>query len=117
MKIIANRVKPVLSKLISNTQMTFQKGRCIQESVLLMNEVLHSFRSKDYEEKGFVLEADLFKAFDTLSWTFLRGVLNSFVFPSSLVDLIMICATSSKLSIKLNDLAGSGYIKPERDLR
>jgi Reverse transcriptase (RNA-dependent DNA polymerase) len=40
MKVIANRVKPLLANLISTTQMTFLKERCIQESVLLMNEVL-----------------------------------------------------------------------------
>jgi Reverse transcriptase (RNA-dependent DNA polymerase) len=42
-KIIENRIKPLLPSLISNTQTTFQKGRSIQENVLIMAEVLHSF--------------------------------------------------------------------------
>jgi Reverse transcriptase (RNA-dependent DNA polymerase) len=57
MKLIANRIKPLLPKLVSHNQSAFLKGRSIQDNVLLMKEVMHSFRDSGYTEPAFVLKA------------------------------------------------------------
>jgi Reverse transcriptase (RNA-dependent DNA polymerase) len=102
MKVIASRVKPTLDALVSTTQMAFLKGRSIQDSVLLVGEVMQSFQDRNFTEEAFMLKADLFKDFDTLNWTFLHGVLVRFGFPTTLVTLIMRCVSSSRFIIKLN---------------
>jgi Reverse transcriptase (RNA-dependent DNA polymerase) len=79
-KIIANRVKPLLSGLVSNTQMVFLKGHSIQKNILLMTEVMHTFQKPDWMENAFALKADLFKVFDTLDWRFLYIALRKFDF-------------------------------------
>jgi Reverse transcriptase (RNA-dependent DNA polymerase) len=89
-KIIANRVKPLLPGLISTTQSAFQKGHNIQDNILLMKEVLHSFQSSDYKENSFALKADLFKAFDTIGWVFLKLVLQKMGFPQVLINLVVL---------------------------
>jgi Reverse transcriptase (RNA-dependent DNA polymerase) len=116
-KVVANRIKLILPRLISSTQTTFLKGRSIQENVLLMNEVVHSFRRTELKDKAFALKADLFKAFDTLDWRHLGAVLRKFGFPQLLTNLIFSCVTGSKFTIKLNDETGSGFIRPGRGLR
>jgi Reverse transcriptase (RNA-dependent DNA polymerase) len=113
-KIIANRVKPLLPDLISYTQTTFLKGRSIQENVLLLDEVLHSFQMVEFKTKAFTLKADLFKAFDTLGWRYLEKVLRKYNFPQQLTNLILSCVIGSKFSIKLNGVVGDGFIKPKR---
>jgi Reverse transcriptase (RNA-dependent DNA polymerase) len=97
--------------------MAFLKGISIQESVLLMYEVLYSFILKEYNESVFALKADLFKAFDILGWSFFRLVMQGFGFPLPLTNLIMSCVTCFKFSIKLNDVTSGGFIKPEWGLR
>jgi Reverse transcriptase (RNA-dependent DNA polymerase) len=49
-KIIANRIKPLLLKLISYTQTAFQMGRSIQENVLIMTAL---FSRNENERQGF----------------------------------------------------------------
>jgi Reverse transcriptase (RNA-dependent DNA polymerase) len=116
-KVIANRIKLILLRLISSTQTTFLKGRSIQENVLLMNEVVHSFGRTELKEKAFALKADLFKAFDTLDWRYLGAVLRKFGFPQPLTNLILSCVTGLKFTIKLNGETGGGFISPGRGLR
>jgi Reverse transcriptase (RNA-dependent DNA polymerase) len=83
-KLIANRVKPLLSTLVSPNQAAFLKGRSIQENVLLLQEVMHSFLDKEYKEKAFALKADLYKAFDCLNWNYLNVLLRELGFPNQL---------------------------------
>jgi Reverse transcriptase (RNA-dependent DNA polymerase) len=67
MKIIANRIKPWLSNLVTHHQSAFLKGMSIQENVLLMQEVMHSFQDTDFKDTTFALKADLFKVFDCVN--------------------------------------------------
>jgi Reverse transcriptase (RNA-dependent DNA polymerase) len=85
--------------------------------VLIMTEVVHSFHSAEWREHTFALKADLFKAFDTLDWRFLDTTLRKFNFPQQLITLILSCVTGSRFSIKLNGVAGDGFIMPGRGLR
>jgi Reverse transcriptase (RNA-dependent DNA polymerase) len=107
-----NRVKSLLPALISNTQSAFLKGRNIHDNVLLMKEVLHSFQSTKYMESAFALKADLFKAFDTIGWVYLRMTLQKLGFPKKLTNLIMSCVSGSKFIIKLNGADGNEFITP-----
>ena len=45
-KILANRVKPLLNKIASPLQGAFVIVRLINDNILLVHEIMHSFRKK-----------------------------------------------------------------------
>jgi len=68
-KILANRLKMVLEKIISKSQNAFIRGRQILDLVLFANEYLDiRIRSR---EPGVLCKLDLEKAYDHVYWDFL----------------------------------------------
>eukprot|EP00253_Pinus_taeda_P004149 PITA_04149 len=61
-KVIATRIKPILSRHISMEQFGFLNGRQIHEAIGTAQEVLHSVKQKN--KMGVVLKIDLSKAYD-----------------------------------------------------
>jgi Reverse transcriptase (RNA-dependent DNA polymerase) len=115
-KIITNRLQPLMQTVISKAQTAFIRGRSIRDSTILMQEVLHSFGSRAYKEKAFVLKADITKAFNTLEWSFIKHALAEINIPQKLSRLIMSCLSFSKITILING-KGGGFFKPTRGLR
>ena len=76
-KILANRLKKFLPKIISLIQSTFVPKRNIEDNTILAHELLHSFKSKRGKWGFMFLKLDMEKAFDKLEWTFLLSILES----------------------------------------
>ena len=72
-KVIAGRLKPFLDSGISQEQFGFLKDRQISEPIGIVQEVLHSIKSRNL--CAFVLKLDLSKAFDRVDWTYVRLIL------------------------------------------
>jgi hypothetical protein len=72
-KVLANRLKGVLEKVISKTQSAFLKGRQILDPILIVNETLDCrLRSK---EPSILCKMDVEKAYDHVNWDFLLYML------------------------------------------
>jgi hypothetical protein len=72
-KVLANKLKSVLEKVISKSQSAFIKGRQILDLILIANECLDSrIRSG---EPGVMCKMDLEKAYDHLNCDFLLYML------------------------------------------
>ncbi|XP_058776954.1 uncharacterized protein LOC131651303 [Vicia villosa] len=69
-KLLASRLKCVLGKIFSNNQTTFVLRRNIADGILMINEILDL--AKREKRSSVVLKVDFEKAYDSVSWNFLR---------------------------------------------
>ena len=89
-KILANRFKLLLGKMISPLQGGFVKGRHLVDNVIQVQEALqYSFQRK---EKGMLIKLDMKNVFDRVKLPFLYDVLLVFEFSSEFVNLIKACS-------------------------
>ncbi|GJW60133.1 putative RNA-directed DNA polymerase [Tanacetum coccineum] len=114
-KIIANRLKDSLQRLVSPNQSAFVPGRCISDNILLTQEIMHNYHL-DRGVPRCAFKVDIQKAYDTVDWNFLRVILIGFGFHERMIAWIMECVTTTSFSISIN---GSlhGYFKGKRGLR
>ena len=66
---IANRLKKVLNKLISETQTAFITGRFIGKNARIVYDIMHYLEEKN--QQGLLMLVDFQKAFDSISRDFL----------------------------------------------
>ena len=113
-KAIANRLKTVLSTLISYDQTGFLKGRSISENIRLIDGIL---RFSDLENiPGLLLFVDFEKAFDTLEWRFVENVFRYYNFRPSFIMWIKTFYNDIQNAI-FNNGWSSGFFNLERGVR
>lgn len=98
-KVIVNRLRPFMGNIISPNQAGFIAGRKATDNIIIANEVIHTIRKKKGKGGFMIAKMDLSKAYDKLSWVFIREVLVSTGFPPKLVGIIMSCVTSVSFEI------------------
>jgi hypothetical protein len=113
-KIIANRIKPILSRSLSEEQLGFLKGRQIQDAIGTTQECLHSIKMKKL--KALVLKLDLKKAYDCINWDYLRLILIQTGFGLQTTNWIMSCVSTSTFAVLLNGET-THFFKSGRGLR
>ncbi|XP_057870875.1 secreted RxLR effector protein 78-like [Cryptomeria japonica] len=97
---MAERLKKLLLKLISENQNGFTPGREISDSIILVSEVIHSMHKENLNEMAIKLDVE--KAYDRVLWNFLICVLKRFGFPSTWIKCIKQCISMVKFSILVN---------------
>lgn len=110
-KIIANRVRPILSKYISPEQFAFLQGSQIHEVVGTAQEILHSLHFKKI--KGMILKEDLSKAFDRANWLYIRMLLTHLGFSFDFIKWIMSCITNIPFNVIINGATSPFFILKE----
>lgn len=99
-KILAERLKSVISHVISPVQTAFIRGRSILDGPLIVNEVLSWL--KKHKKKAFILKVDFEKAFDSLNWSYLDSVLEQMNFGQIWRSWIQGCLKSAMISVLVN---------------
>lgn len=88
-KLLANRIKLLVEKIISPNQGSFVKGSHILDNVILVQEIIHS--SHQRQEQGMLIKLDMSNSFDRVRHSFLLQILSSFGFNSDFIKLIKAC--------------------------
>eukprot|EP00253_Pinus_taeda_P002123 PITA_02123 len=113
-KIIANRIRPILSKHILSEQFAFLEDHQIHEAIDTTQEAIHSIRS--HRLKGIILKIDLVKAFDRVNWLYIKMLLIHLGFPLLFTNWIMAIIYTPSYSLLINGFA-SPFFHVERGLR
>ena len=100
-KILVNRMKKYLPAIIGRNQSAFIPSRSITDNILMAQELVRGY-GRTILSLRCAIKVDLQKAFDTVSWKFIIGVLNVLKFPGLFVDWIRSCLTGSRFSISIN---------------
>ena len=99
-KILTNRLKKVLGKVISESQSAFLSDRFILDGPLVVNEIMDWLKKR--KKKAFLLKIDFEKAYDNVNWHFLISMMSQMGFPVRWCTWIKGILVSSRASILVN---------------
>ena len=111
---MANRLKPLILGLIFPEQSGFVERRQILDGIILTQEMIHSL--KQTKALGMLIKVDLVKAYDKVSWLFLKAMLKAFGFQHDWVRWICNLESSIFFSILINGAPTSTF-QASRGLR
>ena len=114
-KLLAGRLKDILSTCINHAQSAFLPGRLLLENVLLATEIIQGYHRKDIRPSA-MLKVDLRKAFDSIRWDFVIATLRAINLPEKFIGWIQECITTASFSISVNGQTG-GFFRSSKGLR
>ena len=94
---ITNRIKTVIDKLISRDQSSFISGRYNGDNTRIVYDLMQFVDEKNIP--GLLLLIDFEKAYDSLSWSFMKNVLKSFNFGPSIIKWISTFYNKTQVAI------------------
>lgn len=117
LKVLANRLKPILPFVISMNQSVFQASRVITDNILMAFETLHYMKHHQKDKLRFMaLKLDMSKAYNRVEWVYLENIMKKMGFDTKWVNLIMECISSVTYSVLING-EPTQTIHPSRGLR
>ncbi|KAL5580949.1 hypothetical protein UlMin_013391 [Ulmus minor] len=109
-KLLVDRLKPLLSRLICPTQGAFVSSRSIHDNSIIIQEVIHAMKRKRGSKGWMGLKIDLQKAYDRLSWHFIDKVLRAFGFHPTWIHRVITCISTVRMTLLLNGDPLSPYL-------
>jgi hypothetical protein len=102
-KCLANRLRPLLQDLISETQSAFIPGRMITDNATIAFECIHALQSGSKNAGKFcAYKLDLMKAYDRIDWNYLEATMRKIGFADQWVKWIMVCVSTVRFSTRFN---------------
>lgn len=116
-KVITNRLKPFMPKLVTENQRAFVMGRQIHDNILVVHEAFHYLKSRVSGGKyELAVKLDMNKAYDRVEWDFMKDVMLKLGFNAVWVDKIMMCISSVNFDLLLSGKSVAKF-NPKRGLR
>ena len=113
-KLLANRLKKVMSFIIDEGQSAFIEGRHLLQSAVIANEVVDEARRS--QKPCIVFKVDFEKAYNSVSWNFLVYMLRRLGFCTRWFQWIVGCLKSASVSVLVNGSPSTEF-SPKRGLR
>jgi len=113
-KLLANRLRKVVGKVVSESQSTFVQGRQILDGILIANELVDDAHMLKRELLMF--KEDFEKAYDSVDWRYLAEVMGKMNFSFVWRKWMMECVCSASASVLVNGSPTDEFIL-ERRLR
>ena len=117
-KVLASRLKSVISSIVNENQVAYVNNRFISESGGLISDILEIINSLDIE--GLLITVDIEKAFDSINHSFLMCVLEKFGFVNEFrkwMQILEILQMKNRESCTINGGKTTPYFKLERGTR
>ncbi|KAF3795612.1 LINE-1 retrotransposable element ORF2 protein [Nymphaea thermarum] len=103
-KFLSFRMKNYLQKVISKDEGAFLPGRSITENIIFAHECIHSLEGM--RKSNIYFKIDFSKAYDRVSWVFLKNALIDLGFSLPWVDRVMTCVSSAYFAILIDGALG-----------
>jgi Reverse transcriptase (RNA-dependent DNA polymerase) len=103
-KILAERIQPHLPALVQPTQTGFVKGRNIFKEFIYAQEIISA--AKRQKRQIALFKADIFKAFDSVSWDFIINCLRARGFSENWINWIKYLVLQGYSQVILNSVSG-----------
>ncbi|GJV35020.1 retrovirus-related pol polyprotein from transposon TNT 1-94 [Tanacetum coccineum] len=113
-KLLAQRVKKVVAKVIGEVQNAFIEGRSILDGVLIANETMQFLKKS--KRKGLIFKVDFEKAYDSIEWGYLLEIMKRMGFGDRWCKWVIACLSSSSISILVNGSPTKEFVM-ERGVR
>ncbi|RVW79110.1 LINE-1 retrotransposable element ORF2 protein [Vitis vinifera] len=112
-KVLANRLKKVIDKVVSHDQNAFVKGRQILDASLIANEVIDNWKKRG---QGVICKLDIEKAYDSINWQFLLKVMEKMGFGAKWLKWMWWCISTARFSVMVNGTP-AGFFPSSKGLR
>jgi exonuclease III len=113
-KSLADRCRNILPSIINKDQNGFVKGRQIGSNIIRIIDMIESCGEEKI--KGVMVNIDIEKAFDSISWNFLHKALDFFGFPMEFINWIKCLYKEGEVCVMNNGFT-SEFIKIGRGMR
>lgn len=113
-KLLVGRLKGVVGKLISKSQLTFIYNRNTLNRLLVVSKLVNFSRS--FKKDIFLFKVDFEKAFDSVSWEYFLYVIKHMNFGSKWISWINACVGTNSISTLING-SPTVHFQVERGLR
>ena len=107
---LAQRIKPLLTKIISSDQNGYIKNRYIGYNIRQIQDIIDY--AENFKVEGAILFLDFSKAFDSIEWDFIYQTLIKFGIQKSLLQWVMTMYSNIKGCI-----ANNGWISPMYEIQ
>lgn len=109
-KIIVNKLKPLLSDIISPNQVSSVPGQHITDYIFILQELMKRFTNTKGKKGYIAWKIDLSKACDRLSWRFVLDILREIGLCQQLRELISHCLSTVSYRALVNRETTGSFI-------
>ena len=103
-KVLANRLKKVLSLIILMSQSAFVSEHLIIDNILVNFETLHHIKIQNIRRKWFItVKLDMNKAYYMVEWVFLKQIMRQLSFHDKSITLMIECISIVSYCIMVNE--------------
>ena len=115
-KVLANRLKKILTCLVSKQQSAFVKDKLISDNIMVAFETLHYMRNHNSGETGYMaLKLDMNKSYDRVEWQYMEKLRKKMGFGGTWINLMMQCISKATYLVLINR-EPLGHIKSTKGL-